>query len=493
MSNIESLERRTGLRVYPASVSPSAQGVFFLARRGPETVVGLLGHGRLAGERVGELAGVPLVIGPANHANAEMVRQALPWTAPQPLGLRTSVGLGDRLGLATPGHVQAVRGKAVGVVLAQQSVRELARTRRTPQDVLDSATWGVLQEGFREGFGADGDHLQKVEDIDPMLAAGFTMLTIDPGAHVRNDADSLATGTAERLLSAVDFAGLETTADDLERRYLGRPVVLADGSQIVFTAGTLARGLIKYGRAMAHVVIMYRHIVARAGRPVEVEISVDETDTPTSPEEHYVIAAELRRLGVRWVSLAPRFVGRLEKGVDYIGNVEEFRQSFARHVAVMRTVGPYKLSLHSGSDKFALYSAVAELSGGLAHLKTAGTSYLEALRALATTAPELFRELLDFARERYETDRRSYHVSADPGRVPPAAALGDAELPTLLDDFHARQVLHVTFGSVLTADGGRRFRERFLRALTEVRELYWQLLRAHLGRHVDAFLGIRAG
>jgi hypothetical protein len=96
-------------------------------------------------------------------------------------------------------------------------------------------------------------------------------------------------------------------------------------------------------------------------------------------------------------------VGTFEKGVDYIGNLDEFEQSFARHLAVSKTYGPYKLSLHSGSDKFSVYPIAARVAGELVHLKTAGTSYLEALRAIAKVNPGLFREVL--IRSRALSDR----------------------------------------------------------------------------------------
>ena len=88
--------------------------------------------------------------------------------APSLLGLETSLGLGDRLGLATPGHIRAVRGTCLGPILAQQSIREMERTNRTPDDVMDDATWGVLQEGWREGFGSDADHLDSHEPSDSL-------------------------------------------------------------------------------------------------------------------------------------------------------------------------------------------------------------------------------------------------------------------------------------------------------------------------------------
>ena len=97
-----------------------------------------------------------------------------------------------------------------------------------------------------------------------------------------------------------------------------------------------------------------------AGRPFEVEVSVDETESPTTNAQHVYMTHELRRLGVRCVSLAPRYIGAFEKGVDYLGDVSSFEADLSIHAAIARTAtleGTYKLSLHSGSDKFSIYLA----------------------------------------------------------------------------------------------------------------------------------------
>jgi len=484
---LSELSKLTGLAIYPRSLSQQRGVVYFLGRQGRTKRVGSVGRGGLAGQVVGQLKGCDVIVGPADAENARVLRAALPWTGPSPVGLRTSVGLGDRLGLATPGHIQAVRETNLACVLAQQSIREMSRTRRSPQQVIDQATWGVFQEGFQRGFGADADHMQNESDVEATAAAGFTMYTIDPGARVDCSAPHLDASTLRTRYEALDFATLGLSADDLRRRYAERTFLLADGDRLHLSAEEFARAAVKYAGAVAHVVTMYRRLSAAVTGDFDLEVSVDETDTPTTMAEHYFVASELRRLGVPWTSLAPRFVGRFEKGVDYQGDLDEFRQSFAGHVAVMRTLGPYKLSIHSGSDKFAIYPIVAELAAGQVHLKTAGTSYLEALRTVAAVDPRLFREILQFARERYNTDKATYHVSATKAQAPRAELLEDRELPALLDDFHVRQILHVTYGSVLTHEDGRTFGSRLMADLETHEEVYAADLRQHLGRHVEPF------
>ncbi len=232
------------------------------------------------------------------------------------------------------------------------------------------------------------------------------------------------------------------------------------------------------------------HLSQTAGsRPFEFEVSVDETDQPTSHAEHVYIASELKRLGVQWVSLAPRYIGRFEKGVDYIGNVKAFESDIAGHAAIARHFGPYKLSLHSGSDKFSIYPAAMRQTRGLIHLKTAGTSYLEALRTIATVDVDFFREIYTFARERFDTDKASYHVSADLERAPLPEEVQD--WPALLDQFDAREILHVTFGSVLTdktSSGAWHFYDHFMHILKANSEAYAVNLEKHFGRHLQPFM-----
>jgi hypothetical protein len=369
-------------------------------------------------------------------------------------------------------------------VFAQQSMRENARTGRTPQQVIDDAAWGVFQEGWRYGFGGDADHLKVPADIDICLHSGYTFFTFDPGDHVDNSAAADAPQVVGGKVEALPWESLESTPSDLRTRLAGKSIDLGDRVLEVDAEGLL-RAAAKYGRAVAHASAMYKHLAQAAGtRPFEVEVSIDETDSVTTLVEHVYIAAELKRLGVTWVSLAPRYVGSFEKGVDYIGDLGEFERSFAGHVAVARTFGPYKLSLHSGSDKFRIYPIASRLAGRLVHIKTAGTSYLEALRAVAVLAPSLFRQILSLAAQRYPSDRATYHVSADVSRIPQATALSDEELPALLDDFHARQVLHVTFGTVMQTES---LREPLFEALLAGEETYYRMLEQHFRKHFAPF------
>ena len=480
------------LHVLPQSIVDDGQAAYGLAltTSGPRLAVlatELAGLDGLEGE-ASALGGRTLLLGPASPANAAALRARLDWLWPRPLGLRTSAGFGDRLGLATPGHVRALRaaGGTLAPIFAQQSIREMARTGRTPQQVMDDATWGIFQEGWRGGVGADADHLKTPADIDACLAAGFTFFTIDPGAHVDNRAEHREPSELEAAAQALP-PEVQPRATGL----LGRTFDF-EHQQLLMDELSLLRAAVKYGRAVAHVATMFQHLAQAApSGAYELEISVDETEQATTHVEHVYIAATLQRLGVRWVSLAPRYVGRFEKGVDYLGDLGAFEQDFALHAAITRQLGPYKLSLHSGSDKFSVYAAAARHSQGRVHLKTAGTSYLEALRTVAAAEPEFFRELYAFALAHYAQDRASYHVSAEVTRAPRPGDLSAAELPQLLEHFDAREILHVTFGSVLTArkaDGAFTHYPRLMALLRAQPAAYAANLERHFLRHLQAFV-----
>ncbi|HEX9935275.1 MAG TPA: tagaturonate epimerase family protein [bacterium] len=426
------------------------------------------------------------------HSNAEMLREKFPFLRARILGTANSIGTGDRLGLANPGHIRAVKGSGLLAVLAQQSIRELTRTQRKPEDVMDSASWAAFQEGFEEGFGADADHLKTAADVDLLVAAGFTMYTIDPGEHVNNAADKLIPKDVQIQIDQLKWKDLEDTHADCLRRYAAKSVLLPGDFRLTPTAEQVSRALVKYGRAIAHIHFLYKHLHGKkSGEPFELEASVDETESVTSPFEHYFIASELRRLGVSFVSLAPRFIGDFEKGIDYKGDLKTFETEYRKHVSISMELGPYKISLHSGSDKFSLYPIMAGQKNGTLHVKTAGTSWLVALQTISMTAPDLFREIFDFAKQHYPADRQSYFVSGRLEDVPLGKDIGNGQLPDLFDQNAARQVLHVTFGSVMTAvgpDGREQFRQRILGTLKDNETRHYENLVNHIRKHVQPFI-----
>ena len=429
-----------------------------------------------------------------NHPHAQVLREIFSFTRPVLIGIDNSFGYGDRLGLANPAHVRAAMESTMKPILAQQSIRELQRTARQPEEVMDAATWAVFQEGYHDGFGSDADHLKTPEDIDLMVKAGFTMFTIDPSAFVINEADSISVDALVEKARTQPWVQLQDTFENFMRRYENHVIEVAPDFTLRPSREQILRGVVKYGGVIAHTAKLYSYLeTTYPDHPREVEVSVDETESVTSPFEHVLVASELRRLGVTLVSLAPRFVGDFEKGIDFKGDLKLFKIEYTKHLKISEKFGPYKLSVHSGSDKFSAYQAIGSIKDGRVHVKTAGTSYLEALRTIAKANPVLFREIYDFSRAHYETEKKTYHVSAELQKATPSSQLADSELLGLFDQNDARQVLHVCFGKVLTtkeSSGEYLFRKRIVQCLQANEETHYTFLLNHFRKHLRPFAGL---
>jgi hypothetical protein len=424
--------------------------------------------------------GLARLVAETGADNALALRSALPWLTPSRIGLHTSAGFGDRLGLATPGHVRALNAVDAPIrpVFAQQSIREMGRCHRSPRNVLDDATWGAFQAGWTKPVGGDADHLEQLEDIDDTAAAGFVFYTLDPKAEVDPEAEHADPATITSKVDALDWSGLESDLATFTKSYVGRRIDL-EHEAVELDEESVLRAMAKYGPSLSHAMAMYRRLQEK-GIDCEVEFAVDETDYPTKPAEHVVVVSELKRLGMDFISFAPRFVGRFEKGVEYIGDLDELKRDFEIHAGLARALGPYKLSLHSGSDKYSTYPLIAEATKGVVHLKTAGTSWAEALRVIANNDPDLMRQILTLALDSFEANRKSYHLSCDPARIPTQPT--DAEVGRLMDVVDSRQVLHVGYGAILEEFGPRMYQ-----VWNDNEEEHYDIIAKHFVKHLEPF------
>ncbi|MGD8778457.1 MAG: tagaturonate epimerase family protein [Ignavibacteria bacterium] len=406
------------------------------------------------------------------------------------VGDKNSFGFGDRIGLANQGHIQSLEDTDFIPILAQQSIRELERTNRTADEVMDAAVWSVFQEGYKKGFGSDADHLKKFEDIDLMMKAGFTMFTIDPSDHVDNNADTYKHAELSEKNKSINWKVLNEDMGNAVKKYLS-PIKVADNLTLSPTEEDIFRAYAKYGNAIIHIKEMSDYLDNNySNKPHELEISVDETDSVTSPFEHYFIVNELTRLNVKFISIAPRFIGDFEKGIDYKGSLSIFEKEYLKHISIVRYFGNYKISLHSGSDKFSVYNIIGKINNSRTHVKTAGTSYLEALRVIAVKSPSLFREILSVSSDLYENEKKTYHVSANLNNIKEEAEYSDTELPELLSDNDCRQVLHVAFGKILNSNGQNgipAFKDRILEVLIQNEDTYDEYLISHFRKHLTPF------
>lgn len=462
---------------YPSSYVEYGGGRFLLCKIAGTKKILATGKGDFFSRLHGSHISAAVKLCPLSHENRLILNQYLPFTSPSAFGRSTATfGAGDRLGLATPGHIRAFGNSRAKPVFAQQSKRELTLTARNYEKVLDDVCFAVFQEGYRGGFGADGDHLKKQEDIVDALNYGYTMITLDCSDIIGRGVESLSAGEAETAYARFP----SEYRIRIENAYLSKGFPI-DGEEYFFSRGELIRCALIYSKAVDFVREVYFDYLKKADHPVDFELSIDETESVTTAQGHLFVAMELGDNNIEVTSLAPRFVGEFQKGIDYIGSIDEFEIQLKQHAAIARHFG-YKLSIHSGSDKFSVFPIIGKYTGGILHVKTSGTSWLEAIGTIAEKNPALYRKIHQKALEHFEESKVHYYVSGDPAKVGDLNIRKDGALIDYLRNNDSRQLLHITYGFVL---GDPELKKELYETLEKNEDHYYERLASHIGRHLE--------
>ncbi|BCV22322.1 hypothetical protein hamaS1_23910 [Moorella sp. Hama-1] len=470
--------------IYPKSLQRLEKGYITLAKIGGEKVLLLinatnwLGYNDFSGNEM-KIGGSKVKIAPTNHENACALRWYFPFTAPMPLGNNgCSMGMGDRLGLATPGHVRAIDGTGIKPVFAQQSIRELTLTGRSFTEVLDDVTWGVFQEGYQSGFGADGDHLKHENEVKEALDAGYTMITLDCSEKLDN---TIGTKASSEIAEVYNKQKTDI-AYKLEDIYLEKNLTFGR-YKLYLDELNFKKIVLTYLPAINHIENIYKNNIMSRCKEIDFEISIDETTFPTSPEAHFFVAAELERRDIKVTSIAPRFIGEFQKGIDYIGDISKFEKQFMIHAAIAAFFG-YKLSIHSGSDKFKVFPIIGKYTRERLHLKTAGTSWLEALKVVARYQPQLLCAMYRHALMHVDKARSYYQVGMDITKMPAPETVTEDNVKSILRQDDTRQLMHITYGFFLHPEAGV-FREKIYSLLKNNEEAYLDILKKHFSKHIE--------
>ena len=351
--------------IYQRSAQIVGNEVFFMVQEGLErklVVVGEQSSDKFTGvaEQINDYQ---VKVCPLTTANRQALQTIFDWLNPKAVGTqRASIGLGDRLGLATPGHIAAVANRDVMPILAQQSIRELDLTGRSYPEVLDAAAWAVFQEGYTLGYGADGDHLKNPSDVQYAIDLGFSMITLDCSEHINDQVSSYSQAEVDSEYEKLDpqlRKHFETTY--LNQQFTLKAAVQLNLSLMVSKNGL---GLCPCPRFCGRCI---QKLVQPAGRGIDFEMSIDEVATPTTPQDHFFVANELIAR-VSSSAALPQGLSVNSKGIDYIGDPNQFEAEFKIHAEIADHFG-YKISVHSGSDKFMVFGIVGQYTKGRFHVK----------------------------------------------------------------------------------------------------------------------------
>jgi hypothetical protein len=385
-----------------------------------------------------------------------------------PLG-KYSFGMGDRFAHQGKAQLRAcLQAAELGLHLVpvwNKSNREHLLIGTEPSSLRAEAEAAVKTLGWKQPFHVDADHI-RLDTVDRFIAPS-DFFTIDVADSIGQPVpDTEVQAFADRhpeLIGAISIPRL------------AQPLNIAR-AEVERVAGKFLLATREAGK-------IYRHIARSKGeRRFVTEVSMDETDLPQTPPELLIILAALADENIPLQTIAPKFTGRFNKGVDYVGDLAAFEKEFNEDLAVIAfatRIYPLppalKLSVHSGSDKFSIYPPIRRAlkqSGAGIHLKTAGTTWLEELIGLAEAGDdglEIAREIYVSASEHLDELCAPYAtvIDIDRKKLPSATAVQawpSAEFVAALRHDPAnpaynpsfRQLLHVSF-KVAAKLGGRYY------------------------------------
>ncbi|HCN79504.1 MAG: tagaturonate epimerase family protein [Akkermansiaceae bacterium] len=309
-------------------------------------------------------------------------------------------GVGDRFAHGAHAQLQAfISARELGVDICptwNKSNREHEIIGSEPQSTRDAADMAITELGWPGEYLLDADHIN-LGTVDRFIAP-CNFFTLDVADDIGEAADPADVENFIKkhpeLIGSVTVEGIEGPLE------ISRELVEKTANQFL--------------KATQKAKAIYDYILAAKGGTDDfvTEVSMDETDNPQVPAEMLIILAAIADQGIPIQTIAPKFTGRFNKGVDYVGDVAQFEQEFNDDLAILsHAVKAYglpktlKLSVHSGSDKFSIYEpikkAITRTGAGL-HIKTAGTNWLEEVIGLATAggdalklAKEIYAKALD--------------------------------------------------------------------------------------------------
>ena len=369
-----------------------------------------------------------------------------------------TIGTGDRFahqGVAQLRAVQAASTNGIKVhPVWNKSNREHTIIGSRPDHLRAEADAAVAALGWKDAYYVDADHIG-LKTVDGFL----------------NASDFYTLDVADFTGKPADEAGIDAFVARMSG-YTGELSIPGIGTPFAISEETVRAAARKFLLAAQEAGRIYRYIEGKKGAGNFItEVSVDETDTPQTPVELFFILAMLAGEGIPAQTIAPKFTGRFNKGVDYVGDLGQFEKEFHEDLHVIAFAveefglpDTLKLSVHSGSDKFSIYPIIRRLikkhDAGL-HLKTAGTTWLEEVIGLAEAggeglaiAKEVYREACAHFDEL--TAPYSTVIDIDKAKLPDPDVVQGWDSKTYVDtlrhvqsnpayNLHFRQLIHVGF------------------------------------------------
>lgn len=358
--------------------------------------------------------GVNVAVMALTPNNAAVVRRFVKWASPSACGTKgTSVGFSDWVGAADAFAAELFAKRQLKPVLVDYTAENSAVLKRNFLEAVDTATWGILENGYKEGYGANAAGLKAEEDIVKALLYGYSMIGFDCSDKIDLSLEKLSDEEIEKRYNGLNDAFREALAAS----YLN--VEFKVGTNTVkFTDKELRRIVLEYGEAIMHVQFIYNSYLKNTPWDIDFELSLSKPGKMLTPQEHYLIANELQRNNIKLASIC----------LDGLMETEALHEDLQVHCEIADTFG-YRLSFCNADLAQVDFASAVKFLKGKVHFKLTNVLWLAALQVIANNA-----ELM--------------------GKVAAAAELNVATAEELTAETEIGKAYALAYGKVLGADAG---------------------------------------
>ncbi len=329
-------------------------------------------------EKTAEENGITVMVMQLNPNNAAVVRRFVKWAAPSACGTKgTSVGFSDWLGTADAFVAELFAKRQLKPVLVDYTAENSAALKRNFLEAVDTATWGILENGYKEGYGANAAGLKTEEDIVKALLYGYSMIGFDCSDKIDLAIEKLSEEAVEKRYNGLNDAFREALAAS----YLN--VEFQVGAHTVkFDEAELRRIVLEFGEAIMHVQFIYNSYLKNTPWDIDFELSLSKPGKVLTPQEHYLIANELQRNNIKLAAIS----------IDGLMDKEALAENLELHCEIADTFG-YRLSFANADLTMESPAVAVKALKGKVHFKLNNVLWLAALQLVAAKDAELFAKI----------------------------------------------------------------------------------------------------
>lgn len=326
-----------------------------------------------------EVNGIQVDVMPLNANNAALVRRLVKWAAPTACGTKgTSVGFSDWLGEAGAQVSDLFIKRQLKPVLVDYTPEDSAALERNFLEAVDTATWGILEKGYKESYGANAAGLKTEEEIVKALLYGYSMIGFDCSDKINMEIEKLSAEAVAKRFEEFN----ETFRAALNASYL-KVEFKVGNSKLSFTEEQLQRIVLEYGEAIMHVQDIYNNYLKNTPWKIDFELSLSKPGKVLTPQEHYLIANEMQRNGIKVTSVC----------LDPLKDSEALNANLQLHCEIADTFG-YRLSFCNAEFMEEPAVAMKALKSKV-HFKLNNVLWMEAVKLIAAKDQRLFKKIAE--------------------------------------------------------------------------------------------------